>query len=286
MRSRRRARGLSRILPVNLVGSRFSSLIFLIVAAVLFFVSTARPDNMQTMRTAIADFLSPALYVVNKPSQIAADYVRTISGLAHLQEENARLLEENNRLRDWYQKAQVLQAENDSLHTLLNITIAPEHKFVTARVIGDSGNTYAKTLLVMAGKANGVDKGHAALSGEGVIGRVVNAGQKTAHILLMTDINARIPILVEGSSFRAIMAGNNNDTPILTHLPPDAVLAEGQRIITSGHGGLFPYGLPVGETVQMADGRWGVRPFADIDRTIFVRLVNRADDPNLIPASP
>lgn len=282
MKLSRRARGISRIVPINLVGARLSSFIFLAVAVGLFLVSAARPDNLQALRTGTADFFAPALYVINKPAQMAADYVRTATGIANLQEENARLLAENARLRDWYQTALVLKSENASLQKLLNIKLSPEHSFVTARVIGDAGNTYARTLMVMAGKLDNVDKGQAVLSGEGLIGRVVEAGQRTSRILLLNDINARVPILVEGSAYRAVMAGSNGDFPTLQYLPPDAELKVGQRIITSGHGGLFPYGLPVGEVVRLPNKDWGVKLFADSNRMTFVRIVDRNDNPELI----
>lgn len=268
------------------MGARLSSFIFLLIAFGMFLISAARPESLGAVRAGMTDFVAPVLYVINKPAQIAADYVRAVSGLAEMQATNDRLAAENARLRDWYQRALILKAENDSLQKLLNIPLAPQHKFVTARVIGDSGNAYARTMMVMAGSKDGVDKGQAALAGEGLIGRVIEAGEKSARILLMTDINARVPVLVEGSSHRAIMAGNNDDLPVLTYLPSDAQLMEGQRIITSGHGGLFPYGLPVGEVVKTPEGAWAVRPFADIARATYVRVVDRADDPNFIPVAP
>ncbi len=276
-----RAGSLSRLLPPIFWGPRLPSLIFIVLAALLFLFSAVRPDNMQSIRTGVADAFAPLLVTINKPIQTVADYVRAVSGLANLQEENGRLQKENAKLREWYQRALVLQSENASLQTLLNIKLPPQENFITARIIADSGSTYARTVLVLAGAANGVEKGQAVLGGDGLVGRIIEAGEKTARVLLMTDINARVPVFIEGANVRAIAAGNGSDTPAIIHLPPDIMPQEGARVITSGHGGLFPYGLPVGTAIKNAQGEWALKPAADIDRTIHVRIIDGSDDPNL-----
>lgn len=278
MKLRPRARGLSRIISASFAGQRLSSLIFIFLALALLSYSTMKPEHLSGLRAMTADIAAPALAVVNTPIQRAADYVRAVSGLAVLQEENIRLQAENARLREWYQTAMTLKMENESLQKLLNISLPPQQKFVTARVIADSGNSYVKALLVLVNRADNVRKGQTVLAGEGVIGRVVEAGDQAARVLLMTDINSRIPVLVEGSNLRAIVAGNNTDLPLLKHLPPESELTEGSRIITSGHGGLFPYGLPVGEVVKDKAGAWAVRPYADADKAIFVRITGGDTD--------
>lgn len=228
--------------------------------------------------------------MVNKPFQIAASYVDTVSGLASLQKENARLRQENERLREWYQTAMQLRAENESLNKLMHVAIEPEHKFVTARVIADSGNSYLKTLLVMAGMNDGISKGQAVISGEGVIGRTVDTGNRAARVLLVTDINSRVPVIIKGQGesqdIRAIMAGRNDDMPVILHLPSDAHLSSGDHVMTSGNGGIFPFGLPVGVVQPLADGTLGVRLFADIEKLTYVRIIDRDEEPNLIEPAP
>lgn len=224
----------------------------------------------------------PILATVNAPVKAAADYARMVSGIAGLQEENARLAEENNRLREWYQKALVLEAENSSLQKMLNITLAPQHTYVTARIIADPGNSYVRTLLVMAGRDSGVEKGQAVLAGDGLAGRIIEAGAKASRVLLLSDMSSRIPVVLEGSDYHAIMAGNNSERPVLERLPRDSEIREGMRVVTSGNGGYFPYGLPVGRVARAGDGKWIVIPFADPDRLTFVRIVNSVEDLNLL----
>ena len=252
----------------------------------MFLSAGLRPDSLSSVRGAALDAFSPVLAVVNWPVQQAASYVRTVTGLAQLQAENARLADENARLRQWYQAALQFKAENASLQKLLNIKLQPGQHYVTARVVADSGNAYVRTLLVMSGHDQGIDKGQAVLAGDGLIGRVVESGARASRVLLLTDMNSRIPVLVEGSNEHAIVAGNNTDTPALAFLPPGANPAEGTRLITSGQGGIFPYGLPVGRVMKDRDGRFMVQPFADTGRTTYVRIVDKVEDPNLHTSAP
>jgi rod shape-determining protein MreC len=266
-------------------GPRLPSLVFMFLAFAMFLFSSARPDNFRALRTGLLDLASTVLVTVNMPVQAAADYVRAATGLMSLEQENARLREENAKLHEWYERALVMRAENDSLQKMLNIALPPQQKYVTARVLADPGNAYVRSLLVLAGRDNEVDKGQAVLAGDGLAGRIVESGAKASRILLLTDINSRVPVLVEGSGYHAILAGNNTDTPVLDHLPLDSTMTEGARIITSGRGGFFPYGLPVGRTVKMENGEWGVEPFSEPDMMTFVRMVSIDVDPNVLEGS-
>lgn len=252
----------------------------------LFAVSAGDRGNFQGLRMRVTDTAAPLLDIVNRPVQAAASYVRAASGLASLQAENARLQEENTRLREWYQTALVLQSENESLQSLLNITLPPQHSFVTARIVADAGGSYARTMLVLAGRNNNIDKGRAVLAADGLIGRIVEAGDRTARVLLLTDINSRVPVIIENTGIRAILGGTNSDRLVLDHLPPDGEPVAGARVMTSGHGGIFPHGLPVGELARADDGTWGVVPFSDPGRALFVRIVENKDDPRYQEAAP
>lgn len=281
MRVRSRPRSLIRIATLQAWGPRATSMFFALAALVLFVMSFASPNNMRLLRTGAADMFAPVLSVVNYPIEQAASYIRAVTGIAELQNENARLLQENARLREWYHAAMQLKNDNESLQKLLKVQIEPQHTFITARIIADSDTAFVRSVLVMAGSENGVDETQAVLGGEGLMGRVVEAGKKSSRVLLLTDMNARVPVFVGNENIRAMLAGNNTDTPEIIHLPPQTTIKAGDRVTTSGHGGLYPHGIPVGEVVATATGDLRVRLYSDIDRTNYVRVVKRTDDPNL-----
>ncbi len=281
MRSRSRPRSLIRIATLQAWGPRTTSLLFALVALILFMMSFASPNNMRSIRTGAADLFAPVLALVNYPIEQAATYVRAVTGIAELQGENARLMQENARLKEWYHAAMQLKTDNQSLQKLLKVQIEPQHTFITARIVADSDTAFVRSVLVMAGSENGVTTDQAVLGGEGLMGRVVETGKRSSRILLLTDMNARVPVFVGSENIRAMLAGNNTDNPEIIHLPPQTDIKAGDRVTTSGHGGLYPYGLPVGEVVAGENGQLHVRLYADIDRTSYVRVVKRTDDPNL-----
>lgn len=266
---------MTRLLSLRLWGTRTPSLIFLATGIILFMASAMNPATLQGARLAATDMAAPLMAAVNTPFRMAADYVTAVTGLTELQAENERLKSENARLREWYQTALSLKTENESLQQLLNLKLPPPYTYITARVIADAGNTFARSLLILAGQNDGVVKGQAVLSGEGLVGRVIESGGRAARILLLTDMNSRVPVVIEGSDIKAIVAGENSSTPVLIHLPRDHELQAGARIVTSGHGGLFPPGVPVGYVVLGENGQVSVQLLAQADNLSFVRIIDR-----------
>lgn len=286
LKHRSRFRVLTRAIPFDLWGSRGASLLFLVLSFGLLTVSVFRPAALEGVRGDVADRFVPLLEAASYPFAQASEFISGVTGMAALRAENMQLSQENARLREWYQSALMLQAENQSLKELLHVKVEPQHSFITARVIADAGGSFVRSVLVAAGSDDGVGKGQAVLSGEGLVGRVVEASHGAARVLLLTDYNSRVPVTVEGSRQRAILAGDNSDTPVLLYMPPDSSVPDGARIVTSGIGGVFPTGLPVGVVSSTPDGRRTVRLSADVSRLMHVRVVSVPEDPNLLRGRP
>lgn len=281
MKRRARSKVQARFSPFQFVGSGQASIIFILAATLLLTVSFVRPGVFGGVRSTVSDIFTPALVLISEPFRQVATFTSSVTGLSEMRAENAQLRTENARLREWYQTALMLDAENQSLHSLLNVKPDPAHRFITARVIADSGNAFVKSAIVAAGQDDLVQKGQAVLSGDGLVGRIIEAGRNSSRILLLTDVNSRVPVLLEGSRQKAMLMGTNEDMPALRYLPQDIEIKEGTRIITSGNGGMFMPGLPIG-TVVIRDGVPFVKPYADISRITHVRVVDFPEDPNLI----
>lgn len=275
MKFRSRSKILARVLGPQFWGVRLSSLFFIVLALVLYMFSALNPSNMNGMRSGMADLFAPVLSAVSYPFQETVSTVQAVTGIADMQAEIDTLKGENAKLRRWYQQATVLQAENKELRRLLNVKPDPAYRYLTARVIADSGNAYLKSLLVLAGNQDGVAKGQAVLGGRGLVGRIVETGRNAARILLLTDVNSRVPVVIEGENLKAILAGDNEGKPYLEHLPSGVNLTAGLKILTSGDGGVLPYGLPVGQTAKGADGHIYIRLNEDASRLTHVRILDR-----------
>ncbi len=206
------------------------------------------------------------------PFQGRANFYQIVcqSGKITAMNGNAQLAD----LLRWQAAARKLNAENTSLRAMIGFVPDPGAKFITARVIADTGGSFAHTFILNAGSRHGVAKGQAAISNGGLIGRVGEVGERSSRVLLVTDLNSRIPVLVEPGRARAILAGNNSDRPRLIHLAPGARISPSNRVVTSGHGGAFPPGLPIGIVASVSDEGVSVQPILDRFRLEFVRAVD------------
>jgi rod shape-determining protein MreC len=260
--------------PMRSLAQRFAFLLLLGTAVGLLMIGRTDPKIFEETRMALIDTTAPVLDALSRPVATVSDAIDHVGELAHIRETNAALEAENARLLQWQHAARTLLAENDQLRTLLNYSGEEPTRSVAARVIGDSGGPFIRSLLVNAGAREGVRRGHAAITGAGLLGRVAATGEKSSRVLLISDLNSRIPVLVESSRARAVLAGDNSKQPRLTFVSANADVKIGSRIVTSGHGGMFPTGLPIGVVAGIGDAGIRIKTFASSDRLEFVRLVD------------
>lgn len=253
---------------------RFTFLSLIIAAFGLMMLGKADTILIERTRTAIADVAAPILDALSRPAATVEDFIAQIQELTQLREENARLREEVSRLRSWHSVATHLAVENQSLREMLNFVPPPRATFVSARVIADGSGPFSRSALLNVGSRNGITKGQAVVNDFGMIGRVIEVGQRSARVLLLTDFNSRVPVVFEASRERAILAGDNTATMRLDFVSPTAKITTGDRIVTSGHGGQLPAGLPVGSINAVKDGVPRVQPFVDWSRLEYVRVVD------------
>ena len=228
---------------------------------------------VERVRTGVVDVVAPVMDAASRPIATLTEGIERIGNFFTVYEDNERLREQNARLLEWQNTALALTAENSTFRKMLNYIPEPGARFATARVIGDSGGVFVRSVLVNAGTQAGVEKGDAVINGDGLVGRVAETGRQSGRVLLITDLNSRIPVVIEKSRIRAILAGDNSPQPKLAFLSPNARLEVGDRIVTSGHGGVFPAGLPVGRIASVSDGVVRVDALADFDRLEYARIV-------------
>ncbi|HAE50419.1 MAG: rod shape-determining protein MreC [Tistrella sp.] len=228
------------------------------------------------LRTAIADASTPALELFSRPVASLTGLTDRIGTLTDLAAENARLTEQNERLRHWEQVALRLAAENTALRRQLGVVPDPEQRFLSARILADTGGPFVRTLLISAGARDGMARDGIAVTSAGLVGRVIQVGETSSRLLLLSDLNSRVPVTVEtpdGAAQRAILAGDNSPRPALAYLPPHVMPEVGARVVTSGEGGIFPPGLAVGRVISVEEGQIRVEPFVDWRRLDFVRIL-------------
>lgn len=272
--------------PLRAGAQRIAFLLLLVSAVGLILVGRGDTPLLERMRTAVTDAFAPILSVLARPVVTIDHAIADMGELVSIRAENERLREENARLREWEQAARELEAQNKALRATLNFVPHNELHVTAGRVIADSSGAFVRSLLVDAGESNGVAKGQAVVVGEGLIGRITEVGEVSARVLLIADLNSRIPVMVESTRDRAILAGDNSDEPRLLYLPPAVELTPGDRIVTSGDGGAFPPGLPIGTVSSVGEAGIRVQPFANWSRIEYVRIIDYGLHGIRAPADP
>lgn len=268
--------------PRRIVGERGALILCLLLALGLLVTAQLAPQATARARMAVFDRFGIVLGAVAVPAQQVSQAAEHVMGLSDMAADLARLREENARLKQWYDRARELEAENRSLRGLVNLADVPRARYVSGRVIATSGSAFSQSLIVDAGARQGVAADMVALSGEGLVGRVIANAERSAQVMLLTDVNARIPVVIENSRHRGVLAGDNSGFPTLLYLPDDAAVSVGERVLTSGLGGVFAPGLPVGVVVAVTPQGIRVRPFADLRRLEVIQLADFAR-PAVVP---
>lgn len=260
--------------PFRALTQRFAFLFLILAAFGLMMIGKAETLLIERVRSGVIDVVAPIMDVLSRPAAKVTAFIDDMRHLTELRNENQQLRLQNGRLLQWQEAARKLSTENVTLRELLNIVPDSRVQYASARVISDSVAVFARSVLINAGGRHGVAKGQAVVTGDGLAGRIISVGDGSARALLITDLNSRIPIVIEESRERGIVAGDNSGRPRLTFIGHDNRVELGNRVLTSGHGGAFPPGLPVGVVSEIENGVIRVQPFVRFDRLEFVRIAD------------
>ncbi len=260
--------------PVRVWAQRFAFLALFAFAFALMLLSKAETGALERARIVIVDSVAPVLDALSRPVEAGQSIADATKNFFLVHAENDRLRAENERLLRWMQSARQLAVENATLRAQLDYVPEAAPRAVTARVIADTGGSFFHSLLINAGARNLVQRGQAVVSQAGVVGRIAEVGDRSARVLLLTDINSRIPAIVESTGDRVIVTGNNTPWPSVTYLASNSPVSIGDRLVTSGHGGVFPPGLPIGSVSEASEARIVLQPAVEIARLSEARVLD------------
>jgi rod shape-determining protein MreC len=260
--------------PVRGLWQRFAFLLLIAASFALLLVGKADILIVERARVQITDALAPILEVVSRPAESVGRVVDGARNMFDLQARVSHLQEQNGRLRQWRDVAAGLEVENAALRGLLKYVPPPNSSFISARIIAEAGGPFVRSALINAGRRQGVRRGLAVMSGDGVVGSIVEVGDRHSRVLLVTDLNSQIPVVVHTSRAPAIAVGDNTARMRLNYLPQNSAITPGDRIETSGHGGMFPAGLPVGTVTAVGENEVRVAPLIDWERLEYVRVID------------
>ena len=225
------------------------SLIFLIIISIIFlYIDTFQSKPLNFLRSITKDVIYRGSLAVSLPGKGFKISFQSLERHFNVREENLRLKEENIKLKDSLYSTEFLKVENKQLKKLLDQEIKSTSLLINTKVIIDKNSPFLKSIIVDKGAREKIKKGMAVLDGNNFIGRVVEVNFFSSRVLLVTDLNSKIPVVVEPKAYQAILSGTGKESPVLEYLPKNHEIENGSKVYTSGKDGVFLSGIPIGET--------------------------------------
>jgi rod shape-determining protein MreC len=247
--------------------------VLILLSFSLMFLGKADLSALRNIRMGSSDFLAPVIDFVSAPIRGIETMVEGVRTVASLRAENVRLQGENDLLKRWRRRAEILESENRQLRSVTGAATIENRTPITARAVTAPGGGFAHTVLIAIGSEEGIVRGNPVVTADGLVGIVIDVGRASARVLMISDINARIPVILSSSSWPGLTVGQNGQFLDLQFLPDEAQPKIGELVLTSGHGGVLPNGLPVGRVDQIEDGTIRVRPAVDLRNLSYVSVL-------------
>ncbi|MGV6838577.1 MAG: rod shape-determining protein MreC [Planktomarina sp.] len=244
-----------------------------VVLILTFFVWRIDSPRMERFRMAVYDAVLPKFSWASAPIDGVRNAVATFQSYTRIYEQNQQLRRELQQMRAWKEAASQLEQENARLLDLNRVKLDPQLTHLTGVVIADSGGPFRQTVLLNLGREDGVLDGWAVMDGLGLVGRISGLGNQTSRVILIFDDASRIPITIEPSGQKGILIGNNTNTPTIEFIESVDNIRPGDRVVTSGDGGVFPSGLLIGQVIVEPSTRLKLLPVADFQNLEYLRVV-------------
>lgn len=239
----------------------------------IFLVWRIDSPRVERFRARVTDQVVPNMEWAMAPVTGAINLVRDFQSYQRLSEQNRELRSELRQMQAWKEAALQLEQENARLLDLNNVRLDPRLTFVTGVVMADSGSPFRQSVLLNVGARDGIVDGWAAMDGIGLVGRISGTGDTTSRVLLLTDAASSIPATIQPSGQTALIRGDNTSAPVIDFLESPDMVRPGDRVISSGDGGVFPAGLLIGQVAAAPSGRLRVRLAADYERLEYLRVL-------------
>ena len=250
---------------------RFSLFALIVFSIILIYVETIETKPLDYLRSFIKDTIYRGSVVVSYPSKGFKSVFGAVKDHLNLFNENIKLKEENAQLKEQIFDPGFLIFENKQLRQLLDEQVTSSTNLVSARVMIDKQSPYLNSFIINSGSNKEIKNGMAVLDGKNFVGRIVDVNFFSSRVLLVTDLNSKISVLVEPSGYHAILSGHGTNKPTLQYLPENHKVQSGNKVYTSGKEGIFAPGIPIGE-VRMSNEKNFVSLFSDISQITFVNI--------------
>ncbi len=250
---------------------KFSLLALILLSVVLLFIETIEVKPLNYLRSFLKDSIYRGSIVVSLPSKALKSVMFTVENHMNIYKQNIELRKNNALLKEKIYDPSFLILENEQLRKLLVDQETSSNNMISSRVMIDKKSPYLNSFVINGGRNKKIKNGMIALDGKYFVGRIVDVNFFSSRVLLITDLNSRIPVVIEPKGYHAIMAGNGTPNPILEYLPKNHNIKAGNKVFTSGKEGIFSPGIPIGK-IKMVSEQIFLSLFSDINQITFINI--------------
>lgn len=244
--------------------------LFLIVIFIIWRVDSPRVERFRVM---LIDRFLPSSEWIMAPLTRTVNVIQDFQSYQSLYDQNQQLRRELQQMKSWKEAALQLEQENARLLDLNKLQLDAQLTWISGIVRADSGSPFRQSVLLNVGGQDGIQNGWAAMDGLGLVGRISGVGEKTSRVILLTDPYSQIPAVIQPSRENALVVGDNTSDPLVDFIDNADLVRAGDRIVTSGNGGVLPPGLLIGQLVVDPNGRLRARLSADYERLEYLRVL-------------
>ena len=258
---------------------KFSLFALIILSIIFIYVESIDTKPLNYFRSFFKDTIYKGAQIVSAPSRGFYDLTDSVEEHMNLYSNYNQLKEENDKLRNNISKTDFLELENTQLRKLIEEQVTSNSNLVSARVMLDKQSPYLNSFIINVGSNKGIKNGLAVLDGNNFVGRIVDVNFFSSRVLLISDLNSKIAVLVEPSAYHAILSGHGKNKPTLEYLPKKHTIQNGDKVYTSGKEGIFSPGIPIGE-VKIEDNLIKIELFSDLNQITFINIKLEQEDKN------
>ena len=250
---------------------RFSLFALVILSVILLFIETIENKPLNYLRSFFKDTIYRGSSVLSLPTRSFSYIFSEIEDHLNLHSNYLQLKKENTILKNDISQSDFLLLENTQLRKLIDEQSTSSVNLISGRVILDKRSPYLNSFIINSGTNNDIKNGLAVLDGNNFVGRIVDVNFFSSRVLLVTDLNSKIPVIIEPSGTHAILSGRGTNEPSLEYLPENHMVQEKDKVYTSGKEGIFSPGIPIGE-VKFQNDIIHVSLFSDLSQITFVNI--------------
>ena len=251
---------------------KFSLLALIIASVILLSLESINSKSLNFVRSAIKDVIYRTSFIASIPGNTIIPMFTTIKSHFKIYKQYEMVKLELQQLKNQQNQIAYLKTENDKLRKAIDDTDIYNYESITSKVLVDKESPFLKSVILNKGFNSGLKKGMPVLKGPYFVGRITEVNYLSSRVLLISDLNSKIPVLIEPMGYQAIMSGTGDDLALLDFLPKNHQLEVGNLVFTSGTGGIFFTGIPIGR-VELIEEKFHVKFFSDLSQLYLINVI-------------